>query len=204
MRNFSSEYAAEVAKEIAAIFWLVECQFTDMYRWTDADIPLYASGGNYLPRPLRINGLEQAPGFAVDRVNLEVSNVDRVLSALLLGENCAGKPIILSCRAVDAVGRAIATQELFRGILIGWGDLDEQRVPLRLGSEFMLWSKKALRLPTPSCPWVFKKTECAYAGTEDWCDQSPERCDDLENYSNFGGRKYISSIEGKKIYWGPD
>lgn len=92
--------------------------------------------------------------------------------------------------------------ELLRGYVTSW-ELTEQEATIKIGSEFMLWSKKTLRLPTPNCPWSFKGTECAYAGAETWCDKSPERCVSLANYVNFGGRKFISDLEGKKIFWGP-
>jgi len=89
----------------------------------------------------------------------------------------------------------------FNGFITGY-KLNEKSATFDLSTEFMLWRKKALRLPTPSCPWSFTGTECAYAGAETWCDQSPVRCAALGNYDNFGGRKWISATEDKKIWWG--
>ena len=95
-----------------------------------------------------------------------------------------------------------APVEFFRGVITDW-TMSEQRAAINLATEFMLWRKKALRLPTPSCPWSFKGTECAYASTATWCDKSVERCKALSNYDNFGGRRYIAAIEDQKIYWAP-
>ena len=89
----------------------------------------------------------------------------------------------------------------FNGYITGY-KLNERVATFTLSTEFMLWRKKALRLPTPSCPWSFTGTECAYAGAETWCDQSPERCALLGNYDNFGGRKYIAAVEDQKLWWG--
>jgi len=91
--------------------------------------------------------------------------------------------------------------KLFDGFVSNW-KLNEPKIDIHLSTEFMLWRKKALRMPTPSCPWSFKGDECTYSGGEDWCDQSVERCKALSNYDSFGGRRYIASIEDKKLWWG--
>ena len=48
---------------------------------------------------------------------------------------------------------------LFDGLVSDW-KLNEKIATLSLANEFMLWRKKALRLPTPSCPWSLKGDEC--------------------------------------------
>jgi hypothetical protein len=80
--------------------------------------------------------------------------------------------------------------------------LGEPSCSIGLSTEFFMWRKKTLRKPTPSCPWSFKGDECTYAGTETWCDQSATQCKELNNYDNFGGRRWISSIEDKNLWWG--
>lgn len=89
----------------------------------------------------------------------------------------------------------------FDGFVTSWR-LTEQSAQLDLADESMLWRKKTLRLPTPSCPWSFTGDECGYSGSETWCDQSVERCKALSNYDNFGGRRYIAAIEDVKLWWG--
>lgn len=91
---------------------------------------------------------------------------------------------------------------LFNGYVTDW-NLNERQAKINLSNEFMLWRKKTLRIPAPSCPWSFKGTECGYAGSETWCDQSSERCKALSNYDSFGGRRYIAAVEDKKLWWGP-
>jgi len=90
---------------------------------------------------------------------------------------------------------------LFSGFIVGY-KTDEAVCDITLATEFFMWKKKSLRLPTPSCPWSFKGDECTYAGGESWCDQSPKRCAALSNYDNFGGRKFISAIEDANLWWG--
>ena len=89
----------------------------------------------------------------------------------------------------------------FNGFITGY-TLNERVATFTLSTEFILWRKKALRLPMPSCPWSFTGTECGYTTPELWCDQSVERCKELSNYDNFGGRRYIAAIEDLKLWWG--
>lgn len=43
---------------------------------------------------------------------------------------------------------------------------------------------------------------CRYAGAETWCDRSFKRCQDLANTLHFGGFRWISFLQDKKIWWG--
>lgn len=204
MITYDPDLVAQIAAETASVHWLLEVQFTGgTQRWCGADISLPYSGETFLPRLLKIGSIQRSAGFRVDSISVDVGNVDRALSAILLGEDAMGRTAILRIMALDADRQEVATGEVFRGFVMGWGDLTEISVPIKLGNEFLLWRKKTLRLPGPSCPWVFGETECAYSGAESWCDQSPERCAALGNYLNFGGRKHIAALEDVKIYWGP-
>jgi hypothetical protein len=49
---------------------------------------------------------------------------------------------------------------------------------------------------------LYEVTECAYIGSETWCDQSYDRCSALGNADNFGGMRFIPSIAEKEIWWG--
>lgn len=205
MITYDPALVAQIASEIASAHWLFEVQFTSAtQRWCDADIALPYGGESFLPRALKIGNIQRSSGFRVDQVTVEVGNVDRALSAILMGEDVVGRTAILRMLALNSARQGIAAGEVFRGFITGWGDLTETSVPLKIGNEFLFWRKKTLRLPGPACPWVFKESaECGYSGSETWCDQSPERCAALGNYDNFGGRKYIASFEDISIYWGP-
>ena len=58
------------------------------------------------------------------------------------------------------------------------------------------------RVHSPTCPWVFKGTECGYSGAETWCDFTKSRCVELSNQANFGGFEYIGSLMNQVPYWG--
>lgn len=49
---------------------------------------------------------------------------------------------------------------------------------------------------------IYEVTECAYLGSEAWCDQSYARCCNLGNSGNFGGFRFLPSLMEKDIWWG--
>jgi phage-related protein len=202
MRTISTALQNQFAAENASGYTLIKIGLTTTYYYTDCDIDLYYDGDKYLARGFELNGIEQSPGFASDAVSLDIDNVDRTFSAVVLSEDAANAPVSVYLQVLSTANTPIGTVELYNGFLSEW-NLDEQRIRIKIGSEFMFWHKKSLRLPTPNCPWGFKSAECAYAGAETLCDKSPERCSDLGNYVNFGGRKFVSDVEEQEVYWGP-
>jgi hypothetical protein len=96
----------------------------------------------------------------------------------------------------------IVVEEFMRGIVGGWELSEDNKATITIQNEFILWAKKTLRVQSSSCPWVFKGTECTYAGQETWCDQSYPRCKALENSDYFGGFRFLPSITGTEIKWG--
>lgn len=238
MRTISTAIQTEFAAEQSQGHVLVKLTLGSTYRYTDCDIDLYYGGSRYIARGFEVNGIEQSPGFASDSISLDLDNVDRTFSAVVLSADAANAPVsiyyqVLSNAFVNVVSNegiefidgdveftdgdvefddqqtagitnVIGTVELYNGFLSEW-TLDEQRIRLKIGSEFMFWHKKSLRLPTPNCPWGFKSVECGYAGAETLCDKSPERCVALGvgSTDNFGGRKFVSDVEDQEIYWGP-
>ena len=242
MRAFDVDIVTELAKEEARAFWLVECQFSHTFYFTDCDIDLIYDGNKYQSDVgCNVTNVRQGASFSVDKVTIEFGNVGLWMSSIVLNEDVANDNVIIRyimyasnvpVVAGGATGEAdpgivmedggvvfeddggvtfegggayysmIGTPAVFfNGFVTDWS-LTERTARLNLASEFMLWRKKTLRLPTPSCPWNFKGAECGYSGAQDWCDKSVERCSGLANYDNFGGRRYIASLETAKLWWG--
>jgi hypothetical protein len=49
---------------------------------------------------------------------------------------------------------------------------------------------------------LYEVTECAYIGSETWCDQSYDRCLVLGNQLNFGGFRYLPACCEQELWWG--
>lgn len=201
MKSFDSNITAELAKEVAAIFFFAELQFASTYRYTDCDIDMYHGGNKYDHFPFSMGNVVNSAGMSVDSLELNFSNVSLAMSSIVLGEDIKNKTCILSFFMVNASYSIIAVEELFRGRVGDW-DLTEGDCRIKLVNEFVFWSKRTLRTCQASCPWTFKLTECTYSGGETWCDQSYDRCLALSNTDSFGGFRFLPSIEEKNIWWG--
>jgi hypothetical protein len=202
MRSISTAVDAEWNAEEATGFFLIRIAPSSTYCYTDCDIDLSYNGNTYQARGFDVGGIQQTPGFANDSVSIDLDNVDRTFSAIVLGEDCANAPASIYFQVLSSVQVPIGTVEIYNGFLSEWR-ITELRATLKFASEFAFWHKKSLRLPTPNCPWAFKSTECGYAGGESACDKTSARCTALGNYGNFGGRKFVSDVEDQEIYWGP-
>ena len=91
---------------------------------------------------------------------------------------------------------------LFEGEIDSW-DLDESKIDIVVASIFTKWQQRTLSRHPPSCRWKkFKGDECKYAGGYTWCDRTYARCVFLNNSDNFGGFRWLPSIELKEVWWG--
>lgn len=90
----------------------------------------------------------------------------------------------------------------FRGEIGQW-QFDESKVSMTLTNQFAQWNQKTLRMQSSSCSWPqFKGTECGYTGAATSCDRTYARCEQLSNTANFGGERWLPSIEDKEVWWG--
>jgi hypothetical protein len=202
MRNFDADIAAELAKEILHVFFMLEFQFaSDTYRYNDMDIDVYASGKKFSPVSFKFENLSGSAGLAVESFDVEIDDTNLGISSIILNEDVRNKTAILYLGVVTSA-QEIVTEEFLRGIVGGWKILDDNIVRISITNEMVLWNKRTLRSHAPTCPWTFKGTECAYAGAQTWCDQSHDRCYDLSNTDNFGGFRFLPSIMERKIWWG--
>lgn len=227
MRNFDAAIVAELLKEVTSTFLLLEFQFSSTYRYTDRDIPVFYDGNKYEPLGFNSGNSVYATSMSVDRITFDIDNVSLWFSALLLGEDIRNKTAILSfgCMGKSSIQwdddtswstidndaqwhqdsySVLGAFELFRGFVGAW-ELSELQAKITSVNEFIFWKKETLRICQASCPWTFVNDgsgECRYNGIETWCDQSWNRCKNLENDSNFGGFRFLPDISEREIWWG--
>jgi len=198
MRNVDSNIIAQWEGRQFTEFWLLELAFAQTHRYTDFDRSITVTD-RFMPRDFKVASIRGAAGLSVDSVRVEIANGDAVMSSILQSSDCRFRPCKLWAGVmVDFTPYA---HLLFQGLLAEW-DATEKDVTLEIVNEFFLWRKRTLRVVSPSCPWPFKGTECAYAGASAWCDQSYERCSTLGNTANFGGDRFAPSTAEKQIWWG--
>jgi hypothetical protein len=228
MKNFDAELAAELQKDILSMFFMIEFVLTSgTYRYNDIDIDIYDDSGNkFTSRSFSFDNLAGSSSLSVDNLDVDIDDTDQAFSALVLGEDVRNKEVILYLGVVanqNVTGttwdtgtvwdtgtawmpgytqKKIITQELSRYIIGGWELNGDNGCRITLTNELILWNKKTLRVQSASCQWLFKGTECTYAGAETWCDQSYERCKNLGNQINFPGHRFLPALMEREIWWG--
>lgn len=210
-RNLSTAIIDELsALEMFPFFTLDLTDGETEYKYTTLDVPIYitASGttasGTYLPKGFKFESINSTLSNIMDDATLRIDDLDDVLKAAFVGGVIRGQTASVHVGLLDSDGEVIGTVLLFTGEVDSF-TIDESEIRLVIGSIFTKWSHQAFNKHSSSCRWkVFRGVECTYSGIETWCDRSNTRCTVLTNTANFGGFKWLPSIENKKFQWGPN
>ncbi len=202
MKTISTAINAQLEAEQFVYCYTVEIRFgAGTVYYTDADRAVHYSDIRYSPIPISFADIAYAAALSVDQVTVEFGNANLTMSAYLLGEDARNRTIIISHAVLNSAGTCLGLTNLFQGIIGEW-EITEDRATIRALNELVLWRKRPLRTASATCPWVFKGTECGYAGAGAWCDQSFSRCAELANQANFGGFRFLPALMEKQVWWG--
>jgi len=206
--------AEAITDELSALqlFPFFCLDFTDGdndYKYTTLDVPITLAveggpDGDYVSRGFEFESINYTLSNVMDDCTLRVDNLDSTLTAIFVDGTVEETEASVYIGLLDSDGALVGTALMFTGEVDSF-ELDETEVRMVIGSMFTRWSQQAYNKHSASCRWkVFKGTECAYAGAGTWCDRSYTRCNALGNTANFGGFRFLPSIENKKVWWGPN
>lgn len=177
------------------------------HRFTDCDVPIALNGDLYEPRGYKLGTVSYSLAKIVDSARFSIDNLDDRLTASFIGGNPQGSPATVYLVALDESYKLLGSAPdnnliLFTGEIDDWF-APEGAIEITIVSDLIRWHQKTMRMQSSSCSWqVFKGLECGYAGTETTCNRSYARCIALGNTANFGGERWLPSIEGANIWWG--
>lgn len=206
MRNIDAGLLAQLRAGHAIVLGLVQLTIdgTD-YRYTEADVPVLVEGNLYEPREFSIGNVVLSSDRIVDTCTLTLVNLDQALSLPFLDGEPQGSSVVVRVAAFDSQTRqhiAGAVAAVFTGSIDDW-TMGEESIEITLASELTQWRRDVGRAHAASCPWrVFGGDQCRYSGGETWCDRSYARCSALGNTNNFGGYRWLPSLENKSVTWG--
>ena len=158
----------------------------------------------YTPLGFKFANIRYSINNIVDKVDIEIDNLDQVQTAVFVGGTPQGSDVILSLVVLDADLKIVngSAVTLFEGEIDTW-NLNERRLSVTVTSIFYNWGQRTLSKHSPSCRWkAFKSTECDYVGAADWCDRTYTKCATLSNTTNYGGFRWLPSIVDREIWWG--
>lgn len=202
MRSIPAGILAEIAKSNWTEFTGISLTIDSTeYLYTDADTAIVVAGDRYEPRGFTFQPISYSKENIVDRASLEMENLDEIFTGLFVGSTVQGETVEIKKIVLPADLTPLAVT-IFEGTIDDWR-LDESKVNITVASVLQRWNQKTMSNYSSSCRWkVFKGTECTYSGAATYCDRSYQRCVDLGNQANFGGYRWLPSIQDKPVWWG--
>jgi len=157
---------------------------------TDIDyyLPNTATAQTYTRAPINVSNIEYTTIDNSPRVNISISNIDRVIAAYLL--------------AYDGMrGRAITIVRVFQSLLTNPNACIVEKyyvdsVQLNMNeAQFQLAPKATVQgaqIPKrvyrrSQCQFKFKGTDCGYSGAALSCSKTLASCEQYSNVSRYGG-----------------
>ncbi len=147
-------------------------------------------GGNvYQPWVTGRSSVRRHIGQQFDGMTLTISNVDTNAAQAFLAEEIEGRKFTARKIMRDVTNDSLV---IFSGVMKRISKIDERDIVIEaaqlLGS---IQHEIPARHFQSTCPWLFKGTECGYAGLELECDRSWSRCSELLNTERFGGFRFV-------------
>jgi len=177
------------------------------YCFTECDVPIPLAGELYSPRGYKAGQISYSLARIVDSMSLDIDNLDDLFTAPYVGGNPQGSQVEIFAVALDEDYQLIGAYPddhilLFSGSIDDW-QLAEGKLTITIASDMVQWHQRTMRMQSSSCSWrQFKSVECGYSGAESRCNRSYARCQELGNTANFGGERWLPSIEGINLWWG--
>lgn len=204
MRNFDAGIKAQLEAGELRPFILISLAVGSGYYYTDCDVPLVYDGNRYEPHAFDLSAVNYSLGTVVDTCTLGLDDCGEDLKSDFIGGDPQGSQVVVRMVVLDVdyaiIGPAHVTW--FDGEIGEW-EYEEGTISMTVTNMFARWNMRTQSRHPASCRWKkFKGTECTYSGGESWCDRSYTRCEALGNQANFGGFRWLPSIENANIWWG--
>ena len=204
MRDIAPAIIDQLAAEGLRPFVLVSMDIGDGYYYTDCDVPILYDGQSYEPKGFELSSINYPLGTIVDTCSITLDDLDESLKSEFIGGDPQGSMVAVRLVVLDDDYAIVGPSHItwFNGEIGEW-EYGEVSVDITLTNMFARWNNKTQAAHSASCRWKqFGGTECTYSGVESWCDGSYTRCAALGNQDNFGGFRWLPSIEGVDIWWG--
>lgn len=207
-RSISSDIITRLESNEIMLSYLLEYTIDSItYRYNNVEVPVNASinGSPQLfePRTFSFDSINYSYNNIIDSVNVKVDNIDSLLTTIFVDKVVSESTAVIYLIIFNDDNSVLETQQLFNGFINEF-KIDESELNMTVTSIFAKWDQSSNIKHSSFCRWKqFKGEECKYSGGETVCDRSYARCVELGNIDNYGGFRWIPSIEDKEIWWGP-
>lgn len=260
MRTLPVELTTEFSKDFMCEKHLFVMGFSTPQYWTDFGQNIYYGGRWYLSKDITFDSLELSMNPKIDTTTLNIDDVDRRLTKIILSDDIVGEQVEIYVVGLDKNIQVLNVPAL---LFMGYCDssarpIGSKKFAITVYNHMIKWKMMTpVRISSPTCQWDFKKGPdavistdsatvtcvknhvgdvtnkprtganwatywtaggsggvtwlegdwylqgtCRYSGAETWCDRSWERCLALGNTIHFEGRRWLTNLQDKKIWWG--
>lgn len=166
-------------------------------RYTTWDYPVSYNSQVFNPRGMEIGSIKYGTSSVVESVSAKIDDVDRTMYSFLTSPTYGIAGATVSIAVLDNYGQLIGASDVFSGEVSEWS-YSPANASLRISSIFVQWSTVTTKVFSGSCRWsMFKGVECKYTGVGRSCDRTYKQCEEYSNTDNFGGFRWIHSLEDK-------
>ncbi len=206
MRSIDPAIIAQLESGTIKPYLLLHLDLTGDFDFTTCMVPIALDGVLYQPRPFEVQNVRYSTAQVVDKANIRIDNLDEYFTPDFVGGDPQGAEVVLSLVVLDENNQPVGDDStaLFYGEIDDW-TLHDGEIEMGIVNKYARWpTKKASRHPS-SCRWVaFKDDDCKYSGPDLHCGRTYTDCFAKGNQANFGGFRWLPSIEGREIWWGKE
>lgn len=167
--------------------------------WAEYDVDVVFNGVTYSRFPITFDKVSENSAGTIDQMTVTLSNVSRLIQSYLEDYDFRGKKVSLKTVWADQLSDV---DNFIEEILyVDSYTSDALNVSINLSSKFDVLdvALPARQYSRNYCQFVFKGTECAYAGAVATCDKTKQTCKTLSNFQRFGG---FPSIQPNRVALG--
>jgi lambda family phage minor tail protein L len=163
----------------------------------DTNVQFPSGGQTYYASAVKHDQLQESRDGQVSQVTISVANVDRVIGSYVdENDGFRGRPLTIKTVFANHLNDASAYIE--EKFTVDGATIAEDTCQLTCTSRMDVMNVNIPRRRFVNyCQWVFKSTECGYAGAETSCNKSFARCQALDNEERYGG----FFVDGRTRLW---
>jgi len=144
----------------------------------------------YYSVPIQRGQMRQGEGGRINKLQVSLGDVKFQNSQQFLSDPdlIKGAKLIIRRTMTDLdYTQAASFRLIFRGYVSAIS-ANEGNIQFEIAERYYDWSRPLnKRMFSKVCNFIFKSSQCGYAGAETWCDKTLTRCTELSNEDNFGG-----------------
>jgi hypothetical protein len=190
MRTLPSQLTAELTKDFFCAVQLFIFEWSTTWRWTSYPQDIYYGGNWYVSKKLNFDAVALSMNPKVDSVNIQIDDVDRKTTKIILSEDIKDKRAWIYLAPLDKNLQPLGTAIL---LFLGYCDaaaraIGKKEFEITLYNDMIKWRRLTpRRITTPTCIWDFKDGPAKVIGsTSSTYTCILDHCGHSSNYPTTG------------------